>query len=170
MNHVMIDLETLGSTPGCAILSIGAVEFDPVNLALGKAFYGVVSLQSCLAKGLSVEASTFYWWMKQSEQARNAITEWTFNIDQALMSLNHYLPADCYVWSHGSSFDLAVLSVAYERCGQVKKWAFRNERDTRTVLDLAGMKMGQAEGAHHALNDAKHQARVIMQALRKIHG
>ena len=29
--HAMIDIETLGTEPGCVVLSVGAVKFDPFN-------------------------------------------------------------------------------------------------------------------------------------------
>ena len=30
--HAMIDIETLGTTPDCVVLSVGAVKFDPYKL------------------------------------------------------------------------------------------------------------------------------------------
>jgi DNA polymerase III epsilon subunit-like protein len=42
MSDVMIDLETLGRRPGCAILSIGAVEFGPAGL--GRELYIVLDI------------------------------------------------------------------------------------------------------------------------------
>jgi len=39
-NHVMIDLETMGITPDSAVVSIGAVVFDPrFNHVSSKTFY-----------------------------------------------------------------------------------------------------------------------------------
>ena len=38
MRHVMIDLETLGVVPGCVVLQIGAVCFDPNGGELGEKF------------------------------------------------------------------------------------------------------------------------------------
>jgi len=37
--HVMFDLETWGTTPGSALRSIGAVEFDPMGKDIGRTFY-----------------------------------------------------------------------------------------------------------------------------------
>ena len=39
MTHIMVDLETWGTAPGCDIRSIGAVVFDPVAGTLGATFY-----------------------------------------------------------------------------------------------------------------------------------
>ena len=39
MNHIMLDLETLDTSPSAVVLSSGAVAFDPYTNALGDRFY-----------------------------------------------------------------------------------------------------------------------------------
>lgn len=76
MNHCMIDLETMGTSPGCAIASIGAVIFDPERPHDGSTapeFYAVVDLASCQSVGLTMDAGTVYWWLTQSQKAREAV-------------------------------------------------------------------------------------------------
>src|SRR4051812_37876973 len=68
--HIMVDLETMGTAPGSAIVSLGAVAFDPVAGTLGEEFYRVVSLRSCQRAGLSLDPDTIVWWLQQSEAAR----------------------------------------------------------------------------------------------------
>lgn len=166
--HVMVDLETLGTTPGCAILSIGAVRFYPETGTLGSEFYTTIELSSCLSFDLKIEADTFYWWIKQSDQARKALGESPRFITDVLDSFRSWILSDTLLWSHGSSFDLAMLSAAYRATSLVKPWDFRNERDTRTLLAHAGMKMPKSDNCHHALWDAKDQAKTIMKAMEKI--
>lgn len=171
--HVMIDLETLGSTPGCAILSFGAVEFFPATSTLGQEFYAVVDVQSCFDAGLKAEGGAFYWWLMQSHEARTALVAPSYTLAEVLASFIGYLyePADTLIWAHGPSFDLAVLAAAFTATHQAKPWAFRNERDTRTILDLAGgRKMPAIQAGHHALEDAKSQAREIMNCMHIIAG
>src|SRR5688572_29962905 len=72
---VMLDLETLGTRPGCAILSIGAVAFDRHTGALGPEFYMVVNRKSCEAKGLTQDQSTLDWWSRQSAEAKKVLAE-----------------------------------------------------------------------------------------------
>ncbi len=61
MKHVMIDLETMGNKPGCAILSLGAVDFgqdkDKRWLMGDKTFYRELNLQSCIDAGLHIDTS-----------------------------------------------------------------------------------------------------------------
>ena len=61
--NLMIDLETLGTKPNSAILSIGAVYFDKDGL--GEEFYANVDLQDSIDSGFDIDASTVYWWLSQ---------------------------------------------------------------------------------------------------------
>lgn len=170
MRHAMIDLETLGSTPGCAILSIGAIAFDPDTNELDHPFYRNVGLDSCLEHGLKVEGDTFYWWMTQSEAARKQLLEDRVTLGMALENLSQWLERinPSFIWSHGASFDIAVLTSAYKAVNWAKPWPFRKERDTRTLFYLAGYTPAKAELAHHALEDSKAQALAVMEAMRKM--
>lgn len=71
MNHLMIDLETMGNKPSAPIVSIGAVIFDPSTGEFGPDFYRVVSLKSSVDGGAVPDADTIMWWMQQSEEARH---------------------------------------------------------------------------------------------------
>lgn len=164
----MLDLETMGSAAGCAIASIGAVEFDPATKVLGRTFYRVVDLDSCFRLGLGVDGSTINWWLGQSELARSALLSDPRGIVGVLGEFAQWFPQKSLLWSHGASFDIPVLAAAYRKIGAQVPWQFRDERDTRTVLWLTGRKMGSYAEGHHALADAKHQATVIMDALREL--
>src|ERR1700731_4700055 len=73
MPRVMIDLETLGTRPGCSVLSIGAAEFSPDGVKAS--FYVVVRRSSCLDAGLVEDPDTVVWWGRQSPEARTVLTE-----------------------------------------------------------------------------------------------
>jgi len=75
MEHVMIDLETLGRRAGCSILSIGAVAFDPKTKELGAEFYVVVNRLSCFKLGLHEDPETVKWWEGQNAEAKKILTE-----------------------------------------------------------------------------------------------
>lgn len=165
MNHVMLDLETMGTTPGCAIVSIGAVEFDPPTNALGGEFYRVVSLQSCVDLGLGADADTVMWWLKQSDAARKALSEAPSDLPEVLHAFRDWYPPGAYCWGHGADFDAPILGAAYDAYKMARPWG-RKVLDTRTVLWQADAKMGSHAQAHHALADAKYQAVRIMEVLR----
>jgi exodeoxyribonuclease VIII len=67
----MIDLETLATSPNAAVLTIGAVKFDPFNIETDnptcEKLYIKVDLDSCDALGLDVSEDTLEWWSQQSK-------------------------------------------------------------------------------------------------------
>lgn len=73
--HLMLDLETMSNKGNAAIVSIGAVAFEPSTGELGPEFYLTVDLVSCEKLGLHIDADTVLWWMKQSSEARAAIVD-----------------------------------------------------------------------------------------------
>lgn len=168
MQDVMLDLETAGTAPGCAILTIGAVTFGPAGL--GNTFYAAVSLASATALGLTIDPDTIAWWMKQSEEARAA----AFQADgwplvQVLRELSDWFAAQgaVRIWSHGASFDVPIIEVAYRAASLPAPWKFWDVRDTRTLYDLAGVKPDRSQGMHHnALDDARAQAEAAVTALQ----
>jgi len=165
--HLMLDLETLGTRAGCAILSIGAVAFDPSAEpgTLGSRFYAVVDLHSCQEWGLHIDASTVAWWMRQSDAARAVITspdETRQSMTEALFDLRSFMDGfnEAPIWANGASFDFPILAEAYRLSGTARPWHFRNERDYRTLKALwPDVPQPQRSGTHHnALDDAIHQA------------
>ena len=66
---IMIDLETLNTTPDSTILTIGAVKFDPFGSEIKEpkmdSFYVKVDLDSCDRIGLTTNDDTIAWWANQ---------------------------------------------------------------------------------------------------------
>jgi hypothetical protein len=159
----MLDLETLGTSPGCIILSIGAVFFD--KKGLGHEFYQTIDVQSSIDAGLTMSGGTFKWWMGQQGAARKALFEDNVQLKGALHAFSDWLAESCYiktvkVWGNGSDFDNAILAKAYQLVlNQEQPWNFWNNRCYRTVCDVLNDKQRKQEGVHHhALDDAKSQA------------
>lgn len=177
MPHVMLDLETLGTAPGCAILSIGAVEFDPVEGKLGREFYEVVNTQSCEAKGLTKDPSTLAWWEGRSPEARKVLAEAAScrnGLGGALAQFTRYLEQfgkrNLYVWGCGADFDQPIIAACYAKCSYPLPWLFYNNRCYRTLRAL-----GKVSGEpprhgtyHHALDDAKTQALQAINIVKKM--
>lgn len=166
-NHIMLDLETLGTRPGCAILSIGAVAFDPYAGKLGAEFYEVVSTPSCEAKGLVKDQSTLNWWSGRSAEAQKVLQEAAESkqgLGAALIKFTGYLQQfgkrDLFVWGCGADFDQPIISACFDKCGLPTPWLFYNNRCYRTLRALANVKADPPRHGtyHHALDDAKTQA------------
>jgi hypothetical protein len=185
MNHVMLDLETLGNGPTAAIASIGAVFFDPVEGKLGKEFYRVISSASCQTVGLKIDAATVEWWMGQDSEARSIFADTKTDIRQALINFTDYLGGNFYdrklapegltVWGNGSTFDNVIISSAYEACGLQKPWSHRNDMCYRTFRRRFQPRNTFAHGVkapgevkHNALDDARYQARELINLVEAI--
>lgn len=165
MEHVMVDLETKGNKPGCMLLSIGAVYFDPMTGILGDQFYKVVSPEGQQERGLHEDPDTMDWWAKQSEGARQVLGEAEASevtLQEALGGFTEFLAVAglkrVKVWGNGSDFDNAILTVAYMAHQQNIPWEFWNNRCFRTLKNLCPLKMEKSLLAHNALNDAIMQA------------
>lgn len=177
MADVMVDLETLGRRPGCAVLSIGAVEFCPER-GLGKELYVVVSRADQAAMPLLHEdPETLKWWMSQSEAARQVLAEAdskkAMPLAKALAQLTTFLAPmglrRVKVWGNGADFDNAILSCMYGAVGQTVPWDFWNNRCYRTLKNLVpGPKLKREGTYHNALDDAKTQAEHAIQLLRSV--
>lgn len=140
LGHLMLDLETMGNSSNSAIVSIGAVEFDLNTGETGREFYMRVSLDSCLRKGLIVNAGTIYWWLQQNEKARMEVAKGGDHIVTVLKELHGFMLEleDFQIWGNGARFDIGILEDAYKACGYDETpWKFRNERDVRTLVSFA---------------------------------
>lgn len=185
--HIMVDLETLGTAPGSAILSIGAVYFEPAGAALPPLaemperhrFYQTVDLQSAVDHGLTIDAGTVMWWLGQEAGARAALTEQKpLELSHTLRMFNSFVSSLCHpmadegrggppvIWGHGAAFDPVLLEAAYRACRFEPPWSYKNIRDTRTLFGLVGKP--HIGNDHHALRDAWAQARAVQQAMERI--
>jgi hypothetical protein len=161
---VMLDLETMGTKPGSAIVAIGAVLFDIEKRTIEKDFYASVSLESCMEAGLQCDPGTILWWMRQGDDARKAIAEVAgFPLRHALLEFaTLFAPkSELTVWGNGADFDNVLLTVAYEKAGLSLPWKQFNNRCYRTIKNLPQHKSNKIVrvGTHHnALDDARSQA------------
>ncbi|WGL95323.1 3'-5' exonuclease [Arsenophonus nasoniae] len=181
-SHLMIDLETMGTRPTAAILSIGAVFFDPESGLLGDEFYERIDLNSVMQhKETTVEADTIKWWLTQSSEARREIVkDGLISIQQALARFSGFItlssvPDTLKVWGNGATFDNIILRSTYERFGFSVPWRWFNDRDVRTAVEFGRClnfdpkRDMPFEGIqHNALADAKHQAKYLSTIWKKV--
>lgn len=178
MSHIMLDLETLGTKPGCIILSIGAVVFSP-KYGLGAEFNRIISTKSCVAAGLISEADTVAWWGRQEPKAKEVLAqarcEAAWDLRRTLADFALFIAAnggkvDARIWGNGSDFDNVILAHAYAAVNAPLPWKYYRNRCYRTLKSFApALTADEREGVHHdALADAKHQARHAIKLLQKM--
>ena len=161
---VMIDLETLATSSDAAILTIGAVKFDPFGRELTDpemiSFYARIDLDSCDEINLVTNDDTIEWWAKQSAEAKYEAFE---NPDrQHIREVFDQLYKFCWgakrVWSNGAAFDVVICETVYKRLNKAIPWSFWQVRDVRTAFDLGIDPKRPEITAHNALADAYQQA------------
>jgi len=175
-NNVMLDLETLGITPGSIVLSIGAVEFNETNL--GQTFHMGIFVESSVEAGMQCDASTAMWWISQSEEAQKAILNMTADAATLTSVLHRFSDAfpdwkSKRIWANGAAFDFPILAAAYKKVGMVIPWRYSNEMDMRTIKGCVGKKVWDRlkeppTVAHDGLADAISQARTLQKVLREV--
>lgn len=169
MVHVMLDLETWGTTAGSALRSIGAVVFDPMTGDINSKFYRNITDESCDQMGLTKDPRTVAWWAEQSAAASAALVYDQVHLVDAVSAFTDWWNEQKaqYVWGHGANFDPVLLEAAYMAALGKAPWDFWNVRCCRTVLAMANRKPLRGEGMHHnALDDAIAQAKAVAAAFR----
>lgn len=176
-NHVMIDMETLATDPHCVILTIGAVKFNPKGIGVTQK----IELRPTVDEQLEVHNrnindDTLRWWSEQSPDAlEEALGDRGRTSFKECMETLYKFCWNCdAVWSNGASFDIVVAETAFrqtliDRPNPVP-WPFYTIRDTRTLYEIAGVKL-KDNGyvtTHKAVEDAERQAIVVQQAYTKI--
>lgn len=180
MNDIMVDLETLGVSPGCVIVSIGATRFNPLGEEVDDPFYANITIQSGLDAGLRIDGATLRWWFEQPDSVRAALfTPPPEQLSLVLHRFRLYVQIgatrtdQAKLWAHGSTFDLPILDTAYRMIGQRIPWSYKLVRDTRTLFSLVpkeATNIGQIGRKHYALDDAVNQARWVQAAYRHLKG
>lgn len=177
-DHIMIDLETLGSTssPNCVVLSIGATKFDPMREdsaedLSAEGFHIYLDPQEQLNKGIGVDWSTILWWHQQEVVARTGqFGERVVRTNFAMFAgaFKEYVGKIEKVWGNGPSFDCSILGNLYKKFGFESPFKYYNERCVRTIGEAAGLKKTGWGTAHDALDDAVGQAVFVQRCYKKL--
>lgn len=179
---VMLDLETTGREPGCALIQIAAV---PFNINTGeislKTFKISINLEKQMTsgKGFTFCQNTYKWWMKENPALYKKLsTDKTFYVDAGRLfqewftSLENH--KDIRVWGNGARFDIGILNGWYKTCIGPKFQPFWNtwlERDVRTLSSLKPeikKNLAFLGTKHNALHDCRHQIRYCVKTMRAL--
>lgn len=159
--HLMVDLETMATSPRAAILTLGAVQFNPFTDEIYERLYMRINIEDQEALGREIDPGTLDWWAKQDPEIMlEAFSdEDRIPLAEAVDKFHKFAWGCNKVWSHGAVFDIIILEDLYRQLKKPFAWQFWDCRDTRTLFDLGhDPEMPQAE-KHNALADAKRQDR-----------
>ena len=172
MNNIMLDLETLDSSPAAVVISIGAVAFDLVG-ELGERFYAELTDDTSTQQrvGRVISGATVSWWMRQNVMAKQVFSSpppsgvLRYATLDALTAFSSFVANnggdDAIMWGNGADFDNVILSSLYSDFEVPHPWKFYNNRCYRTMknLGIGPLRPRTHAGTkHNALDDAMTQA------------
>lgn len=166
VNHVMVDLETMGTAAGSPIISLGAAVFTANSLV--DTFYIDISLQSNFDLGRYPDAATVLWWMQQSDSARDSISKAKDAVTLAegmeafkVFCAQHDVK---YMWGNGATFDNTIIASSCRDAKVDYPISFRGDMCFRTVKNSYPHLDIEFQGtAHNAVDDAVHQVMYLME-------
>jgi len=168
---IMLDLETLATSPDSVILTFGAIKFNPFDIdeELDTGLYYRIDVDEQIALGRNVDQGTVDWWGQQSEEVREeALGEHDrVSLEDFTQQLNRFVVGADRIWAQGPVFDIVILENLYRQLGKPTPWAYYTIRDSRTLLKALGDSRKQGPMLHNALADCVSQAQAIQTAVSK---
>lgn len=168
---LMIDIETLGTRNNSAILSIAAVQFNIENGDIGEEYHENISLKNCQDRGLSIDAETLEWWLRQDYQVLVNCLQGGLPLSYVLIELKQMFGKRTNVWANSPNFDCRILINAYEAVNVEAPWRYYQERDVRTLMSLAPEVKESTEfkgNKHNPLDDCHYQIECVHKAYKKL--
>ena len=169
---IMIDLETLDTSPFCCILSIGAVLFDPKGSGIIDKIELRPTLEDQTELGRTINEDTIRWWSTQSSEAQLEALgdEGRISFKEAMEQLYKFCWNRRAVWSNGAAFDCVVMETAWTQLGMRIPWPFYTVRDTRTLYEVTSvsLKDGNYKTTHKSVEDAERQAIILQKGYLKL--
>lgn len=179
--HFMVDIETLSTAVNAAVLSIGAIEFDPMTGKIEREFYYELDLS--YQTNRHIDANTMQWWIKQclvntdnieflskNNREKDAVAYVLQELgafinggkEYAMTRVEGYEKLSIYACD--PDFDIAILNDLYKDNGLPSPWRYSELRSVRTIRELikiAGMEVPHQEANHNALDDCIRQAKEV---------
>ena len=169
---IMLDMETLATSPDAVILTFGAVKFDPKNSEEpDRPIYFRIDVDEQTALGRVINEDTLVWWGKQEpavfEEAMSE--EDRVSLDHFTTELNRYVVGANKIWCQGPTFDITMLENLYRMIGKPVPWSYWQIRDSRTLGDLTSVQRKHTKDtAHNALGDAYVQAVAVQEIFNEL--
>lgn len=173
----MVDIETLGNKTDSTIFQIAAAAFDIKTGKITHSFSHIANIEE--NSNLKVTGATLKWWLNtDKELLSELLNKGEGSSDDLLRRLADWmieltLHYDMYLWGNGILFDNKMIQQQLEAIGINYPIFFRNDRDVRTILELAAVKEGVSTrdlrnkyydtelSAHDAGNDVKNQIKLV---------
>jgi hypothetical protein len=116
---------------------------------------------------MTVSKNTVTWWEAQGEEARVILETGQVDILEALIKFGEwYGPKSLPTWGNGANFDNPIMENAFRVVGMKCPWDFWDSRCFRTIRSMFRFKWEFSGTKHYALDDAIHQANILIEIQR----
>lgn len=184
---IMTDIETLGKDGNPTVFQISACAF---NIETGRIFDNFNEIADIsIEKSMPIDGDTLLWWLKtdkelltnllnKGKESQISQEEMFCNFHNWIENLSDiYSNKDVFLWGNGILFDNKVIQSKMQQYDIEYPIFYRNDRDMRTIVELAGLKVGintekefrekyrdNSFIAHDAFDDVKSQIQVLSKA------
>lgn len=181
---IMTDIETLGHKTESTIFQISAIAFD-INTGEHIAKFNQIADITENEK-MNVTGSTIVWWLNTNKELlTELLNKGEGSSEKLLRDFNQWLlelslEGELHLWGNGILFDNKMIQHQLESIGLMYPIHYRNDRDVRTIVDLASAKLGITEYelkqkfndenliAHDAFDDVQYQINLVFWCYREL--
>ena len=173
MRAVMVDIETLGITPDCIILTVGGVKFNPNDeIEPRDRKLWRLDIEEQRNKGRTEDQTAIDFWNKQEPHVREEAfsDKDRISVDSFLNDFNTWIDGATQVWAQGVTFDIVILKDLYDQCGVKPNWSDFRVMDSRTLFKLLkeDPRKQMEFDAHDAAEDSYYQAIGVQRAYKEL--
>lgn len=181
MRHLMLDIETLASTPNAAVIGIGAVVFKAGGI--------VASLETYINPAYAIgdrSPTTAEFWKEQHATVVDRVFSGLQEPKQAAEQFADFvkLHKPHTIWAGPVTFDVPILRSMFRAVGVSFPFHYRAERDCRTIWQVAKEYGCNSTGImerteeylkgtfwkHNPLHDSVFQTYKLLKALNYLNG
>lgn len=177
---IMTDIETLGTKADSTVFQVSAIAFDITTGKIYDTFNQLIDIEK---EEMIVDGSTIKWWLNTNKEllATLLLSYKAISAQETFQSFHSWLQSrgftndikNVYLWGNGILFDNNMIRTQMEKYGLEYPIFYQNDRDVRTILELASMKSGLTkkeiqenckdnnETLHNAIDDCSFQIRMV---------
>lgn len=177
---IMVDIETLGTEVDSTIIQIAGVAFDIEKGDSVAEFNSIADISK--NNDNNITGDTLKWWLDTDAKLFNyLLTKGTGSSKELLEEFYNWLKElvteygqdNVYFWGNGILFDNKMIEYQLKSIGLDYPIHYKNDRDVRTLVDIAGRKVGISEKGvkerfnndflqtHNALDDVIYQISLV---------
>jgi len=144
---IMTDIETLGLGVDATIFQISAIAFNIENGEYINKFNMTADIEK--NKTLNVSGRTLKWWLNtDKELLTKLLNSGECSSEEMIKEFHNWIISlsdkmdNVYLWGNGILFDNKIIQHQMQSLGLEYPIFYRNDRDMRTLVELASHKVG----------------------------